>query len=85
MNTFLAPSSCGEALDRLTILELKKEFIKDNRRTDVLREYDELKDLVKDMLEKDPYHYSKLLEVNYIMWLLQDELHSGTLADKEKE
>jgi hypothetical protein len=85
MNQFLAPSSYGEALDRLTILELKKHFISDKRREDVEREYNDLKELVKDMLEKDPYHYSKLLEVNYIMWVLQDELHAGTLTDKEQE
>jgi hypothetical protein len=85
MNLFMAPSSYGEALDRLTILELKKKFIQDARKKDVEREYDDLKELVRSMLEKDPYHYSKLLEVNLIMWLLQDELHSGTLTDKEKE
>lgn len=85
MTQFMAPSSYGEALDRLTILELKKHFIADKRREDVEREYNDLKELVKDMLAKDPYHYGKLLEVNYIMWVLQDELHSGTLNDKEKE
>ena len=85
MNKFLAPSSYGEALDRLTILELKKHFITDKRREDVEREYNDLRELVSSMLEKDSYHYSKLLEVNYIMWVLQDELHSGTLTDKEKE
>ena len=81
----MAPSSYGEALDRLTILELKLEFIKDGRRQDVQREYNDLKELVKDMLVKDPYHYEKLLEANRIMWMLQDELHSGTITDKEKE
>lgn len=85
MSQFMAPSSYGEALDRLTILELKLEFIQDNRRQDVQREYDDLKSLLKEMLQKDPYHYQKLLEVNRIMWNLQEELHSGSLTDKEKE
>ena len=85
MNQFMAPSSYGEALDRLTILELKKMFITDKRRDDVVREYDHLKELVNDMLVKDPYHYSKLLEVNYNMWRIQDELHSGILTETEKE
>jgi hypothetical protein len=85
MNQFMAPSSYGEALDRLTILELKKHFISDKRREDVEREYNDLKELVREMLDRDPYHYSKLLEVNLIMWMLQDELHSGTITDKEKE
>lgn len=85
MSTFLAPSSYGEALDRLTILELKLHFIQDSRKDDVQREYNELRDLVKDMIAGDGYHYSKLLEVNLIMWKLQDELHSGKLNDKDKE
>jgi hypothetical protein len=85
MNQFMAPSSYGEALDRLTILELKKHFIQDKRREDVEREYIDLKELVQTMLDRDTYHYNKLLEVNLIMWTLQDELHSGTITDKEKE
>lgn len=85
MPQFMAPSSYGEALDRLTILELKLEFIQDKRRDDVVREHADLKELVKDMLTKDPYHYEKLLDVNLIMWKLQDTLHSGLLEDKEKE
>ena len=45
MAQFMAPSSYGEALDRLTILELKRHFIKDKRRDDVEREYTDLKEL----------------------------------------
>lgn len=83
----MVPSSYGEALDRLTILELKKNFIKDKRREDVEREYNDLRARVNDFLVQDTYHYTKLLEVNYIMWMLQEELHSGNLkeADKDKE
>jgi hypothetical protein len=41
--------------------------------------------LVDDMLQKDPFHYDKLLEVNLIMWKLQDELHAGTLTAEQKD
>lgn len=85
MNQFMAPSSYGEALDRLTILELKLEFIQDKRREDVQREYEDLKELVNEMLKKDPFHYAKLLEANRNMWMIQDILHSGKLDDKEAE
>jgi hypothetical protein len=81
----MAPSSYGEALDRLTILDLKLEFIQDKRREDVQREHADLKELVRDMLIRDSFHYEKLLEVNRIMWMIQDILHSGKLNDKEAE
>ena len=42
MTTFLAPSSYGEALDRLTILQLKLDYITDKRRDDVQVEFNDL-------------------------------------------
>ena len=83
MTTLLVPSSYGEALDRLTILQLKLDNIKDSRRQDVEREFNALKALVLPYLEQDPFHYDKLLEVNRIMWKIQDDLH--TKLDKETE
>jgi hypothetical protein len=85
MSQLFAPSSIGEALDRLTILQLKLEFIQDKRREDVQREYNDLFDLVKDYIARDPYHYEKLLLVNKIMWQIQDVLHEGKANDKEHE
>lgn len=85
MTQFLAPSSYGEALDRLTILQLKLDFIQDKRRDDVRREFDDLYELVKDLIAKDTFHYMKLLEVNRIMWQIQDILHEGKTQDKEHE
>jgi hypothetical protein len=76
MNSLLVPSSYGEALDRLTILEIKLESIQDTRRIDVQREYASLYSLVKDAIDKDKFHYEKLLEANRTMWKIQDELHS---------
>jgi hypothetical protein len=85
MSQLLAPSSIGEALDRLTILQLKLQFIQDKRRDDVQREYADLFELVKDFIAKDPYHYEKLLLVNKIMWEIQDILHEGKARDKDHE
>lgn len=82
----MTPSSYGEALDRLTILELKLSFIKDtNRLTDVQRERDELWNIVKDFIAGDQFHYDKLLEVNRIMWNIQDILHTNKALDTENE
>lgn len=83
---FLSPTSYGEALDLLTILELKQENIRDPvRRADVQREYADLLESVRLFKEKDPFHYRKLYEVNQIMWKIQDVLHSGSFRDKEHE
>lgn len=85
MTTFLAPSSYGEALDRLTILQLKLDYIQDKRREDVQVEFNDLFELVKDLIQKDKFHYEKLLEVNRIMWNIQDKLHEGKTQNKEEE
>lgn len=85
MNSLLVACSIGEALDKLTILEIKLEYIKDKRRDDVLREFNELrKNIGEELLNKDTFHYNKLLEVNRIMWNIQDELHSKQ-GEKERE
>ena len=43
----MVPCSIGEVFDKLTILELKMEFIKDaKRRADVELEYNSLKNIV---------------------------------------
>lgn len=79
---FMTPSSYGEALDRLTILQLKLDNIQDEkRRKDVKQEYDDLWDLVKDLVKKDKFHYDKLLEANRTMWVIQDILHEGKAND----
>lgn len=85
MTTFLAPSSYGEALDRLTILQLKLDYIKDKRRDDVQVEFNDLYELVKELVKRDTFHYEKLLEVNRIMWHIQDILHEGKTNNKEEE
>jgi len=83
----MVPCSIGEVFDKLTILELKMEFIKDaKRRADVELEYQSLKNIVADQIGSVQFHYDKLLEVNRIMWVIQDELHSPTIfADPMRE
>jgi hypothetical protein len=85
MTTFMAPSSIGEALDRLTILQLKLDNIQDSRRKDVQVEYDDLMKLLEHYINLDKFHYDKLLEVNEIMWKIQDTLHSDKKMPMEEE
>lgn len=85
MNSLLVACSIGEALDKLTILQIKLDFITDSRREDVLREFNDLKTTIgPELLKKDTFHYEKLLEVNRIMWKIQDELHSKQ-GEKDRE
>ena len=86
-NALMVPCSIGEVFDKLTILELKMEFIKDaKRRADVELEYNSLKNIVADRIGSVQFHYDKLLEVNRIMWVIQDKLHSPTIfADPMRE
>ena len=85
MNSLLVACSIGEALDKLTILHINLDSIPDKRREDVLREYTDLRKTIgEELLEKDSFHYQKLLEINRIMWKIQDELH-GKQGEKERE
>lgn len=71
-NVVYLPVSYGEALDKLTILEIKLEKIKDDRRLDVEKEYFQLHDVLKDLIIKTQEYYDKLKEVNLSIWIKQD-------------
>ena len=62
MSLIKVPVSIGEAIDKLTILDIKYDMIKDTRRDDCKKEYDmlllELKDFIKD---KNNYYYFNIL------------------------
>ena len=51
------PVSIGEALDKLTILDIKLEKIKDNKKIDVQKEYDILYNKLKIYIEKFDFYY----------------------------
>lgn len=67
------PVSLGEALDKLTILDIKLEKINDERRNDVQIEYDILKEKLTSELEKCSYYYRILKEINLLIWDMQDD------------
>jgi hypothetical protein len=75
MSEIVLPVSLGEALDKLTILDIKCEKIKDSRRDDCLKEYNTLYDSLKDYVTKFSYHYRILKEINLKIWNLQDSIH----------
>lgn len=77
------PVSIGEGLDKLTILDIKLEKIQDNRREDCQREFDALKTILQPYLERVPWHYKILKEINLKIWTLQDETHGKELSPLE--
>lgn len=69
--------SIGEAFDRLTILKIKSEKIKDEAKlTNVMKEYYYLQNLMKDELEvdEDNEDFKRLLEINETLWEVEDLL-----------
>ena len=76
MSDIVLPVSLGEALDKLTILDIKLQKIQDaGRRADVRKEYDVLMTSLGKYVEAFPYHYRILKEVNLAIWEIQDVFH----------
>jgi hypothetical protein len=69
--------SIGEAFDRLSILKIKSEKIKDEAKlTNVMKEYFYLQNLLNEELEVDESNKDliSLLEVNQTLWDVEDLL-----------
>ena len=72
-NSVTLPVSLGEALDKLTILDIKLQKINDDRRNDVQVEYNILKEKLKNELKECSYYYKILKEINLSIWDMQDD------------
>jgi hypothetical protein len=67
------PVSFGEAFDKLSILDIKLNKIKDERKNEVQKEYDTIKeDLYKLMTKDILFHYKILKNINENIWEKQD-------------
>ena len=69
--------SIGEAFDRLTILKIKSEKIKDESKlTNVMKEYFYLQNLLNEELEvtQENEDFKRLLEINENLWEVEDLL-----------
>lgn len=75
------PVSLGEALDKLSILDIKMEKIKDSRLNDVKNEYIFLYDKLLHYVEKYNILYDLLKTVNLEIWEYMDLLRDGNLSD----
>lgn len=67
--------SDGEIVDKLTIIEIKLENIKDeNKLVNIRKEYDVVDQAVKKIIAKDDPLYVELLNINKKLWKIEDDI-----------
>lgn len=79
----ILPVSIGEALDKLSILDIKLEMIKDSRRDNVKKEYDLLYNKLEKYIIKFEFLYNEIKKINYEIWLEMDILRDAEIHDDE--
>jgi len=84
MSEISLPVSLGEALDKLTILDIKCSKIADiEHKAAAKKEYDILYTILREFVNKYAWHYKVLREVNLAIWDQQDKFH-GQVAGAAK-
>ena len=77
MNKILVEVSVGELLDKISILEIKKEKIKDPNKIKYINdEYNVLKEQLEKNVKSDDKlnnHFKNLKEINSKLWIIEDE------------
>ena len=82
-NSIKLDTSYGEALDKLSILQIKLENINDERKNDVQIEYDILYKQLNDIFNHDiNYFYYILKTINNNIWILQDKYRLSVDVDE---
>tara|TARA_B100001123_G_scaffold313378_1_gene350532 strand:+ start:101 stop:490 length:390 start_codon:yes stop_codon:yes gene_type:complete len=77
MNKILVEVSVGELLDKISILEIKKEKIKDPEKLKFINdEYNELNEQLKNNFKPDDKlnsFFKSLKEINSKLWIIEDD------------
>tara|TARA_B100001175_G_scaffold307328_1_gene306416 strand:- start:129 stop:518 length:390 start_codon:yes stop_codon:yes gene_type:complete len=77
MNKILVEVSIGELLDKISILEIKKEKIKDKDKLEFINyEYNNLKEQLDKNIKSDEKLnklFKSLKEINSKLWVIEDE------------
>ena len=86
MDKIYIETSVGELIDKLTILEIKKEKISDEKKLEMVnKEYSSLKEtLKKNLVIKDEIKrlWNELKEINLKLWEVEDQKR---LSEKNKK
>ena len=84
--TILAPVSLGELIDKITILEIKKEKIDSSKLNNVLKELNYLNIVLKDInVNVDQSLIKKLKKINRVLWDIEDEIMNKEFLKKFDE
>ena len=77
MNKILAEVSVGELLDKISVLEIKKEKIKDSEKLKFINdEYNILNEQLKNNVKSDEKLnnlFKSLKDINSKLWVIEDE------------
>ena len=78
-----APISIGELIDKITILEIKKNKLQQSKLKNVLKELSFLRKLMKkNQIEITDDLYNQLKEINLSLWNIEDQIR---IKEKNKE
>lgn len=78
-----APISIGELVDKITILEIKKNKLQNSKLENVLKELSFLKELIeKQKVYVNDDLFSQLKEINLSLWNIEDQIR---IKEKNKE
>ena len=73
--------SIGEIVDKLSILQIKTEFIKDEEKLkNVKTEYDYLYDIVFNEMKIEQSDFFNMVSINQKLWKIEDDIR-----DKERD
>ena len=86
MNKILVEVSVGELLDKISILEIKQEKIKDTEKLNFINEeHSILKDQLNDIVKSDKKLtelFESLKQINAKLWVIEDDKRQ---CEKEKD
>ena len=78
-----APISIGELIDKITILEIKKNKLQNSKLENVLKELSYLRRLMeKNKIEINDDLFTQLKEINLTLWDIEDQIR---IKEKNKE
>ena len=78
-----APISIGELVDKITILEIKKNKLQNSKLENVLKELSFLRKLIeKHQIEITDDLFTQLKEINLTLWNIEDQIRK---KEKNKE
>lgn len=67
--------SNGEIVDKLTIIEIKLDKIKDESKLiNIRNEFKELDEAIKAIIKRDDPLYQELLAINQELWAIEDDI-----------